>query len=133
VILVDTSVLVDFFRGGATPAARRLELLDAEETPFAIPLVCAQEVLQGARDEGEWRRLRTALVSQELAFPSDPQRTHLEAARIFFDCRRRGLTVRSSVDCLIAAVALERRDVLLHDDSDFEAIAKVRPLRSLRS
>ena len=53
-------------------------------------------------------------------------------ARVFFDCRRKGLTVRSSTDCLIAALALERGDVLLHDDADFDAIAKVRPLRSIR-
>jgi predicted nucleic acid-binding protein len=54
------------------------------------------------------------------------------AARIFFDCRRRGLTVRSAVDCLIAQLVLEVDGVLLHDDDDFERIRTVRPLRTLR-
>jgi predicted nucleic acid-binding protein len=51
---------------------------------------------------------------------------HWEAARIFFDCRRHGLTVRSSVDCLIAAHAIEAKATLLHNDEDFERIRKVR-------
>ena len=83
-VLVDCSVLIDFFRGRETPAVRYLSEI------------------------------------------------HLEAARILFDCRRKGLTVRSSTDCLIAALAMERGGVLLHDDADFDAIAKVRPLRSIR-
>ena len=59
-------------------------------------------------------------------------KAHIAAARIYFDCRRRGSTVRSSLDCYIAAIALERGDELLHDDEDFEAIKRVRPLRTLR-
>ncbi|MCL4819119.1 MAG: PIN domain-containing protein [Vicinamibacteria bacterium] len=133
-ILVDSSVLIDFFRGRETPAVARLSALeaDAEASPWALPLVCFQEVLQGARDEREWKRLREALETQELVGPADPEAVHVEAARIFFECRRRGLTVRSSTDCLIAALTLERGDALLHDDADFEAIARVRPLRTLR-
>lgn len=140
-ILVDTSVLVDFLRGKDTPAVRRLEALDAtdpldaleaEDSPFGIPFPCVQEVLQGTRNETEWKRLSALLTSQALVAPLDPLEAHIEAARIHFDCRRKGLTVRSSADCLIAAIALERGDQLLHDDQDFETIRKVRPLRTLR-
>jgi predicted nucleic acid-binding protein len=60
-----------------------------------------------------------------------PVESYLEAARIYFDCRRRALTVRSSVDCLVAQVALDNKLVLLHSDRDFDAIARVRPLRTL--
>jgi predicted nucleic acid-binding protein len=131
--LADSSVLIDVFRARRTPASDRLREAVRQGTPYAVPLPCVQEVLQGARDEPEWRLLRKFFESQEIAEPADGLVAHVEAARIFFDCRRRGLTVRSSVDCLIAALAIERRDILLHDDDDFEAIAKVRPLRTLRS
>jgi predicted nucleic acid-binding protein len=133
-VLVDSSVLVDFLRGRDTPAVRRLVGIEAEgeAAAWALPFVCLQEVLQGARDEREWKLLHGTLGSQELVGPADPLAAHVEAARIFFDCRRKGLTVRSSTDCLIAAIALERGDVLLHDDADFDAIARVRPLRTLR-
>lgn len=130
-IVVDTSVLVSFFRGHDTPGARYLKRLEQDATPFTIPAVCCQELLQGARDEKEWRLLRTYLESQELLVPLDQVGAHVEAARILFDCRRRGVTVRSSTDCLIAQLALERNAVLLHEDEDFERITSVRPLRSL--
>jgi predicted nucleic acid-binding protein len=132
VILVDTSVLVDLLRGRHTPASDRLRQLEATGTPYGIPMICCQEVLQGAKDEREWRTLRAYLGTQRLVLPQDPQAVHLEAARIFFDCRRRGVTVRSTVDCLIAALVLEGKNALLHDDADFEQMRKVRPLATLR-
>jgi predicted nucleic acid-binding protein len=61
----------------------------------------------------------------------DPVASYVDAARIYFDCRRKALTVRSSVDCLIAQVALDNRLALLHSDRDFDAIAKVRPLQTV--
>ncbi|HYN43446.1 MAG TPA: PIN domain-containing protein [Thermoanaerobaculia bacterium] len=133
-VLVDSSVLIDFFRGRSTPAVRFLSEIEAsgEAAGWALPLVCLQEIIQGAKDEREWKLLRSALESQEIVGPVDPLAVHFEAARIFFDCRQKGLTIRSSTDCLIAALALERGDVLLHDDADFDTIAKVRPLRSIR-
>ncbi len=54
-----------------------------------------------------------------------------EAARINFDCRRKGMTVRSAVDCFIAQLVLEEDGILLHDDDDFEKIRSVRPLKTL--
>lgn len=131
-IVVDTSVLVDLLRGRSTPASRRLEAVEREGIPFAIPAVCCQEILQGARDAGEWQVLDSYLGSQELLVPHDPWSTHREAARIFFDCRRKGITVRASIDCLVAQLVLEAEGVLLHDDEDYERIRAVRPLRTLR-
>jgi hypothetical protein len=131
VIVVDTSVLVDFLRGRRTPATALLERLERDETPYAIPGICCQEILQGARDEREWNRLREYLVTQLVAQPENPLRTHVEAARIYFDLRRRGVTVRSTVDCWIAQIVLEQDGFLLHDDADFDAIAEHRPLRTL--
>ena len=62
-------------------------------------------------------------------FSTNPAVTYREAARIYYDCRRRGLTLRSTVDCFIAQLAIEVDGVLLHNDGDFESIAQVRPLR----
>jgi predicted nucleic acid-binding protein len=132
-IVVDTSVLVDFFRGVDTSAARALDRIERDDVPFGIPVICCQELLQGARDEPEWRLLVKYLVTQRQVAPRDHWATHEAAARIYFDCRRRGVTIRSTVDCLIAQLVLENDGVLLHDDEDFERISEVRPLRTLRS
>jgi hypothetical protein len=133
VILIDTSVLVDFFKGKATPGAERFREIESEDIPFALPMICGQELLQGARDEREWSLLHEYLGTQRLLDVSQGFLSYTEAARIFFDCRRRGITVRSSVDCLIAQIALEQDATLLHDDDDFENIAKARPLKTLRA
>ena len=83
-ILVDSSVLIDFLRGRESPAVRRLEEIESEgeAAGWALPLVCLQEVLQGAKDEREWRTLRQTLESQEIVSPVDPLAVHVEAARI---------------------------------------------------
>jgi len=130
---VDTSVLVDFLRGKALPGAERLRRLEEEEVPFGIPAHCCQEVLQGAKDPREWALLLSYLETQRIFVPKDAWATHVRAARIFFDCRRRGITIRSSWDCLIAQVVLDEEATLLHDDDDFERIRKVRPLRTMRA
>jgi len=131
-IVVDTSVLIDYLKGEASSAVDRLVQLEADETPFYIPVICFQEILQGARSKSEWRLLDEYLTSQRLLVPEKPVELHREAGRIFFDGRRRGLTIRSTVDCLIAAQTLQAGGTLLHDDSDFDHIAKLRPLKTLR-
>ena len=129
-IVVDTSVLVSFFKGQPTRGAAALRRLELEGIPFAIPGVCCQELLQGARDDREWSLLLSYLETQGLLFPADAWHAHVEAARIFFDCRRKGITVRSSTDCLIAQLAIDNDAMLLHEDQDYERIKEVRPLRT---
>ncbi len=131
-IVVDSSVLIPFLSGRPSPAAVRLHELELAAEPFALPVVCCQEVLQGARDEREWRALHDYLSTQRLLAPRDEWTTHRDAARIYFDCRRLGLTVRSAADCLIAQLVLDNSGILLHDDVDFDRIRTVRPLRTLR-
>lgn len=130
-IAVDTSVLVDLFRGRRTAAADRLRQIEADRISFVLPAVCCQELLQGARDEREWKLLHEYLRTQRL-LTGGLWETHLDAARIFYDCRRRGITIRSTVDCWIAQLTLEGEHVLLHDDDDFDRISEVRPLRLMR-
>lgn len=131
-IVVDTSVLVDLFRGRATPAANKLRELERQSVPYMIPSICCQEILQGAADEKEWKLLAGHLGSQRLLDSTDSWATHMSAARIHYDCRRKGITVRSTIDCWITQLVLEIDGDLLHDDGDLEQMKKVRPLRTVR-
>ena len=130
-ILVDTSVLVPLFRGTDTNAVRFLVQAVQEDVPVFVTPIIVQEILQGARDEKEWTALDRQLARQALVHPTDALGTHRRAGRIYFDCRRKGLTVRSTIDCLIAQLALEHRLSLLQDDQDYRAIGEVRPLKLL--
>ncbi len=88
------------------------------------------ELLQGARDEQEWSLLVSYLDGQD--YLEARTETWREAARIYFDLRRLGRTVRSPIDCCIAQLALEHAALLVHRDRDFERIAEIRALRHQR-
>jgi predicted nucleic acid-binding protein len=125
VILVDTSVWVGYLRGDERPAAARLaELLD-RGTPVAVTAIVAQELLQGVPPGPAFDRLERYLSSQWRLEPADPWHASVEAARMFGACRTAGVTVRSTLDCLIARIAIEHGVALLHDDRDFDLIATV--------
>ncbi|MGH8850255.1 MAG: type II toxin-antitoxin system VapC family toxin [Casimicrobiaceae bacterium] len=126
-ILVDTSVWVDFIRGRLTDAVARLRVALDRGIAAGITSLIYQEILQGAETEKAFRDYCAFFSSQRFLHPRDPVASHERAARLYFDCRRRGLTVRSSSDCLIAQVAIEHGVALLHDDRDFMSIAKVAP------
>jgi predicted nucleic acid-binding protein len=126
-VLVDTSIWIDYLGPKPGAAARRLdELIDAGE-PFALAPVILQEVLQGARSAGEQKRLRRNLITQNYLLPLDPIDSYVAAAGIYAQCRWAGVTPRSTVDCLIAQIAIEHRVPLLHNDGDFDRIARVIP------
>lgn len=128
-ILVDTSVWVEVLRDRTRRGQRALETaLDGDEAVLAR--FHQLELLQGARDEREWTLLREYLDSQDF-LESTPQ-SWVDAARIYFDLRRVGKTVRSPIDCCIAQIAMDYDVVLLHRDRDFETISSVRPLRQQR-
>jgi hypothetical protein len=127
VILVDTSAWIDLLRARPTAPAKRLRgALDREEK-FAILPVILQELLQGSADADEFRALDEYLSSQPMVVIPDPVALHRRAARLYFDCRRKGITIRSSTDCLIAQTAIDQNLPLLHNDRDFDAIARVQP------
>jgi predicted nucleic acid-binding protein len=87
----------------------------------------AQELLQGVAPGPAFDRLERYLASQLRLEPVDPWLSAVEAARMFGACRAAGVTVRSTLDCLIARIAIEHGVALLHDDRDFDAIARVVP------
>ncbi len=130
-ILVDTSALLPFLAGRSTRASETFADALSRGLEIALTPIVVQEVLQGAREELEWRKLKAYLLTQAILTPRDPMATHVAAARIYYDCRRRGLTVRSTLDCVVAQIAIEHGVPLLHDDRDYDAIARVRALKTL--
>jgi predicted nucleic acid-binding protein len=128
-ILVDTSVLIDFFKSSKSEGALRLKLVLEQGLNFGITSHVFQEVLQGAKSEKEYKLLRRYLETQRFFHPKDPLDSFAEAARIFFLCRKKGLTIRSTIDCLIAQIAMEHDLLLLHSDQDFHLMANVIPLK----
>jgi len=122
-ILVDTSVLVGYFKGASTPASDALNALIETDAELGISVYTYQELLQGARDELEFARLKRVLSTQDILWLPQTLETHEKAAHLFFDLRRTGVTVRSTIDILIALTALEYQIPLLHNDRDFDHIA----------
>ncbi|HUO84015.1 MAG TPA: PIN domain-containing protein [Thermoanaerobaculia bacterium] len=127
-VLVDSSVWIDVFRDATTRKRSTLEKLIGERTPV-LTRFHQIEMLQGAADEDEWDLLAQYLDHQD--YLEMTEGSWREAARMYFELRRRGKTVRSSIDCCIAQLALENGIELLHRDRDFAAIAKIRPLRQV--
>ncbi len=128
-ILVDTSVWVELLRDRTGRWRDKLEMaLEGDEA--ALTRFQQLELLQGARDEGEWSLLQDYLEAQDYLEPGPD--SWAAAARIYFDLRRAGRTVRSPIDCCIAQIAMQHDVLLLHRDRDFETIATVRPLRHER-
>ena len=128
-VLVDTSVWVDVFRDAS--GSQRDSLRDViGEDDVVLTRFNQLELLQGAREEREWALLVSYLDNQEY-LEARPE-TWRDAARIFFELRRRGQTIRSPIDCCIAQLALEHDALLIHRDRDFQTIADIRALRHKR-
>jgi predicted nucleic acid-binding protein len=124
VILVDTSAWVEFLRGTGSPLCDRVDgLLDEE---FAVCEPVLMEVLAGARDERHLSDVRRLLARGTLLRTEATD--YEEAAALFRACRRDGETVRKTMDCLIAAVAVRGGLPVLHGDADFDVLARHTPL-----
>ena len=128
-ILVDTSVLIDFLKGIQNEGSSKLTEIINRRLPFGINSFILQEVLQGAASAKEFALLKRYLSTQHFYHLRDAIDSYTNAAKLYMECRRRGITIRSTVDCLIAQTALEHDLLLLHNDSDFTAMAKVVPLK----
>ncbi len=128
-ILVDTSVWIEIFRDKTGNIVKAFQKVIGAET-YVISRFNQLELLQGARDQKEWELLENYLSSQYYLEAS--QNSWPEAARIYYELRRKGVTINSPVDCCIAQIALEHGAFLLHHDKDFEKISRIRPLKQGR-
>lgn len=127
-ILVDSSVWIDYFRGTASPQVEMLDSLLGVE-PIAVGDLILTEVLQGfvkERDFKQAKRLLTALTVVELG----GERVAIRAAENFRALRALGISVRKTIDTVIATCCIERGLILLYNDRDFDPFVEHLGLRS---
>jgi predicted nucleic acid-binding protein len=129
-VIVDSTVWIDFLKGRGTEHVTKLEELLAEEVDIFTTGLIVQEVLTGIKDKKERGKLRKEFEHFILIDPS--LETHVEAAEIFDGCRKKGYTVRSVIDCLISSLALEYDLTILENDKDYSYISRVYPLKTYR-
>jgi predicted nucleic acid-binding protein len=128
-ILVDTSVMIDYLTGNENDALYKFQYILDNNIPFGINPFIYQEVLQGVRNEKEFDKVKKYLDTQRFYSLKDEKESFASAAKIYFRCRKKGITVNSTIDCLIAQTTIENNLYLLHNDSDFDNIAKVVDLK----
>jgi hypothetical protein len=122
VIVVDSSVWIDFLNGRPAPHVRRLRaILGTEEVIVGDLMLC--EVLQGLASERAAREVEALLRRCDVVSMAG-EAMAIAAARNFRFLRRRGITVRKTIDLLIGTWCIENRRPLLHNDSDFRPMAR---------
>ena len=117
-ILVDSSVWIDFFRGNSTPQVERLDVLLAQER-IAVGDLIMTEVLQGVRSERDFNQARKTLDTFEFVELGGFD-ISIQAAKNFRALRSLGITVRRTIDTIIATKCIEAGFTLLHADRDFD-------------
>ena len=122
-ILVDTSVIVDFLKGAINQKSVLFRKILSDKTEYCISAYTYQEILQGARDEYEFSLLKKHFSAVRMCFLPETIESYEKAARLYFDLRRQGITPRSVLDILIVLTALEHNLSLLHNDKDFDLIS----------
>ena len=129
--IFDTSVWISYSKGVENPQTLMLEnyLKNFPNQIYITPTIL-EEFLMGLRHESDFVKYKFQLQSLN-AFKSDWEKTSIDAAKLYFDLRKKGVTIRKSNDCLIAQVAIEHDILLVHIDSDFDLISKNSPLRTL--
>ena len=127
--MVDSSVWIDFFTGHETPQVACLEACLRDGTELCLCGLVLTEVLQGIRDDREYRRVRSRLDR----LPCLPLRraVFLRAAELYRQLRAAGVTIRNPVDCVIGATALTYGVALLASDRDFVLMAQHVALKTL--
>jgi len=130
-ILVDTTVWIDFFAARSLPHVMALETIIKRRENICICGIILTEVLQGIRKDTEFRKTRD-LFNTLILLPM-PYTVFLRSADIYRKLRKIGITIRKPLDCMIASVAIENDIPLLHNDKDFQPIEKHCGLKELSS
>ncbi len=124
-ILVDTSVLIDFLKGKENNSVSVLEKILEKGMPYGINELIYLEVLQGSRSPEEFNKLKEYLETLPFYYLTYGKESYERTARLNLICRQSGVTIRSTIDLLIAQTAIENDLFLLHNDSDFTNMAKI--------
>ena len=124
-ILVDTSVLINYLKDQKNEAVKQFEYILEKSLPYGINTFIYQEILQGAKTNKEYNLLKEYFETIPLSHLKYGKESYEQAALINIRCRENGITIRSMIDLLIAETAIENDLYLLHGDNDFINIAKV--------
>jgi predicted nucleic acid-binding protein len=130
-ILMDSSVWIDYFRGVATPQTNALDGLLGSE-PLAIGDLILTEVLQGFTTDREFNDARKMLLALDMVTIGGPD-VAVEAARNYRKLRSLGVTVRKTIDTVIATRCIVSGHMLLHNDRDFDVFEQHLGLRCIVS
>ncbi|MCP4221369.1 MAG: PIN domain nuclease [bacterium] len=128
-ILVDTSVLIHYLKEVEDEATQQFREIMDKQIPFGINHYIYQELLQGCRSGRDFKLLKKYLDGQTFFDLKNGRKSYAEAAELYFKLRKKGITIRSTIDCLIAQTAIENDLYLLHKDADFTRIADHYPLK----
>jgi predicted nucleic acid-binding protein len=130
-VIVDTTVWIDYLRGTENPETRWLDReLQRQRLGLTDLILC--EVLQGIRDQSAFAKVRSDLLKFQV-FPAGGSLLAIAAAQNHRDLRQRGYTVHKTIDCLIATFCLQARHKLLHRNRDFDCFEKVLGLQVLHA
>ena len=124
-VLVDTSVLIAYLTAFENTATRRFQYVLDNKIVFGINAFIYQEILQGVKSEKDFLRVKKYLDTQRFYGLNDQRESYAAAARTYYRCRKKGITINSTIDCLIAQTAIENNLFLLHNDVDFKRMATV--------
>ncbi|MDO4230881.1 MAG: PIN domain nuclease [Lautropia sp.] len=128
-IVIDSSVWIDFFRGTSAPATTTLkQLLRQQAEHLVVPDLVLYEVLRGFRHERDYRNARH-LLEGFIVEPAFSPELACEAASHFRAMVAQGFTIRSALDVMIGAFCLQRDYALLHQDRDFDTMHQLLGLR----
>ena len=128
-VLVDTTVCIDFFGGRETMQTARLEECFQNRDEICYCGFVLAEVLQGIRDENQLVIVKRQFKS--LTYLEDDRTTFELGATIYRELRRKGVTIRNSIDCLIAATVLQHGVNFLENDRDYQFIDQHYPLNRI--
>lgn len=131
-VVVDSSVWIDFFNGTTTAAHHTLRRLLADgEAELIVPDLVLYEVLRGFRQERDYLQARRLMLSMSVVSTGGGELAQKAAAHCR-GLRALGITVRSAIDVLLASFCIEQGYALLHQDRDFDAFEELRGLRAWR-
>ena len=129
-LIVDSTVWIDYFNGLENPQTDYLDQI-VDQNPILVGDLILAEVLQGFRDDSDFEEARRALSKYIQVQMVNPELA-LQSARNYRLLRRKGITVRKTIDSLIATYCIENEHDLLHKDNDFDGYEKHLRLRVIR-
>jgi hypothetical protein len=127
-ILIDASAFIEFLNRTGSREDILIEQFISNNEDIVLADVTLTEILQGIKTDREYREVKASLLTFPILSLKSPD-SYIAAADLYRKCRKSGLTIRSTVDLLIAQIALEHNATLLHNDRDFDAIAQVSDIK----